>query len=62
MHFKPDPTFLVQQIIIMKHYVRRLRESAFLLKGMKIELIDERNDLKKMYFIMKQELKLSLHI
>ncbi len=34
----------------------RLRESAFLLKGLKIELIDERNGVKK-YFIMRTELK-----
>ena len=28
----------------MKHLCERLRESAFLLKGVKIEIIDERND------------------
>ena len=34
----------------------RLRESAFLLKGLKIELIDERHDVQET-FIMRQALK-----
>ena len=44
----------------MKHYVR-LRESAFLLKGMKISIKDERNDLEDV-FHYETELKLSFHI
>ena len=40
----------------MKHLCERLRESAFLLKGLKIEIIDERNDVHEL-FIMKTALE-----
>ncbi|PYZ95208.1 DNA topoisomerase IV subunit B [Salipaludibacillus keqinensis] len=44
VHFKPDPTIFST---ISYHYdtlAERLREAAFLLKGVKIELIDDRSD------------------
>ena len=56
MHFKPDTT-----IFSTTNYnyetCERLRESAFLLKGMKISIKDERNDLEDV-FHYETELKL----
>ncbi|MGK9268888.1 DNA topoisomerase IV subunit B [Bacillus inaquosorum] len=43
-HFKPDPTMFSATTYNFETLSERLRESAFLLKGLKIELIDERND------------------
>ena len=40
----------------------RLRESAFLLKGLKIELIEEAREGNMKYIIMKMVLKRLLHI
>jgi topoisomerase-4 subunit B len=42
VHFKPDPLIFSTTIIDYKQCVQRLRESAYLIKGLKIELIDER--------------------
>ncbi|MRH42594.1 DNA topoisomerase IV subunit B [Aquibacillus halophilus] len=49
IHFKPDPT-----VFSITHYQfeilsERLRESAFLLKGMQIDLIDQRDDNKETF-------------
>ncbi|WP_235179075.1 DNA topoisomerase IV subunit B [Bacillus cihuensis] len=46
IHFKPDPTIFSVTTFNYDILSERLRESAFLLKGMKIELIDERHDQK----------------
>ncbi|QIW80167.1 DNA topoisomerase IV subunit B [Bacillus tequilensis] len=43
-HFKPDSTMFSTTTYNFETLSERLRESAFLLKGLKIELIDERND------------------
>ncbi|MEH6944514.1 DNA topoisomerase IV subunit B [Bacillus sp. JJ722] len=50
IHFKPDPQIFSTTIFNYETLSERLRESAFLLKGMKIELIDERNDQKEVFF------------
>ncbi|WP_042348486.1 DNA topoisomerase IV subunit B [Bacillus massiliigorillae] len=50
IHFKPDPEIFSTTIFNYETLSERLRESAFLLKGMKIELIDERNDQKEVFF------------
>ena len=44
IHFKPDPTIFSVTTYNYETLCERLRESAFLLKGLKIEFIDERND------------------
>ena len=44
IHFKPDPTIFSVTSFNYENLCERLRESAFLLKTVKIELIDERND------------------
>ncbi|WP_339227874.1 DNA topoisomerase IV subunit B [Oceanobacillus sp. FSL K6-2867] len=49
IHFKPDPTIFTTTDYDFETISERLRESAFLLKGLKIELIDERNDEKELY-------------
>ncbi|MBP2077767.1 DNA topoisomerase IV subunit B [Oceanobacillus polygoni] len=49
IHFKPDPTIFSTTDYDFETISERLRESAFLLKGLKIELIDERNDEKELY-------------
>ncbi|KMY49861.1 DNA topoisomerase IV subunit B [Peribacillus loiseleuriae] len=46
IHFKPDPSIFSVTTYNYDILSERLRESAFLLKGMKIELIDERHDQK----------------
>lgn len=43
IHFKPDSSIFSTTIYNYETLCERLRESAFLLKGMKIEIIDERN-------------------
>ena len=43
IHFKPDATIFSTVVFNYETLSERLREAAFLLKGMKIELIDERN-------------------
>ena len=44
IHFKPDPSIFSVTTFNYETLSERLRESAFLLKGMKIELTDERHD------------------
>ncbi len=44
IHFKPDPTIFSATSFNYEILCERLRESAFLLKTVKIEIIDERND------------------
>jgi topoisomerase-4 subunit B len=44
IHFKPDPTIFSTTVFNYETLSERLRESAFLLKGLKIEIIDERHD------------------
>lgn len=50
IHFKPDPTIFSTTIFNFETLCERLRESAFLLKGMKIELIDERNQSQEIFY------------
>ena len=50
IHFKPDPTIFS---VLKYHYEtlsERLRESAFLLKGLKIDLKDENTDKHEIFF------------
>lgn len=49
IHFKPDPSIFSTTTYNAETLSERLRESAFLLKGLKIELIDERNQTKDVY-------------
>jgi topoisomerase-4 subunit B len=49
LHFKPDPTIFSTTIYNFDTICERLRESAFLLKGLKIDVIDERHDAHEIY-------------
>ncbi|MCC3357363.1 DNA topoisomerase IV subunit B [Bacillus sp. REN16] len=49
IHFKPDPTIFSTTTFNFEILSERLRESAFLLKGLKIEIIDERNHSNEVY-------------
>jgi topoisomerase-4 subunit B len=49
-HFKPDPTMFSTTTYNFETLSERLRESAFLLKGLKIELIDERNGQREVFY------------
>ncbi|PAV29588.1 DNA topoisomerase IV subunit B [Virgibacillus profundi] len=49
IHFKPDPTIFPSIVYNYETLSERLRESAFLLKGLKIQLVDKRNDEKEVY-------------
>jgi topoisomerase IV subunit B len=49
IHFKPDPQIFSTITYNYETLCERLRESAFLLKGLKIEIIDERNDVQDVY-------------
>lgn len=49
IHFKPDPEIFSTLAYNYDTLSERLRESAFLLKGLKIELIDDRNDVKDVF-------------
>jgi topoisomerase IV subunit B len=49
VHFKPDPQIFSTTSYNYETLCERLRESAFLLKGLKIEIIDERNDVQDVY-------------
>ncbi|WP_412888633.1 DNA topoisomerase IV subunit B [Bacillus sp. 1P06AnD] len=49
IHFKPDPAIFSTLIYNFETLSERLRESAFLMKGMKIELIDDRNNNREMF-------------
>lgn len=42
VHFKPDPLIFSTTLIDYKQCVQRLKESAYLIKGLKIDLVDER--------------------
>ena len=44
VHFKPDPSIFSTTLIDYKLCVNRLKESAYLIKGLKIDLIDERTN------------------
>ncbi|WP_075980619.1 DNA topoisomerase IV subunit B [Bacillus massilinigeriensis] len=50
IHFKPDPTVFSTTTYNYDTLCERLRESAFLLKGMKIEIIDDRNDMHDIFY------------
>jgi topoisomerase IV subunit B len=49
IHFKPDPTIFSTTTYNFETLCERLRESAFLLKGLKIEIIDDRNDFHEVF-------------
>ena len=49
IHFKPDPTIFSTTTYNYETLCERLRESAFLLKGVKIDIYDERNDLHETF-------------
>ncbi|WP_419865720.1 DNA topoisomerase IV subunit B [Bacillus dakarensis] len=49
IHFKPDTTIFSSTTYNYETLCERLRESAFLLKGMKIEIIDERNEVREIF-------------
>ncbi|MGM0901018.1 DNA topoisomerase IV subunit B [Mesobacillus maritimus] len=49
IHFKPDPKIFSTITYNYNTLCERLRESAFLLKGLKIEIIDERNDVRELF-------------
>ncbi|MDF2556563.1 MAG: parE [Bacillales bacterium] len=49
VHFKPDPSIFSTTIFNYDTLSERLRESAFLLKGLKIELQDLRSDVKEIF-------------
>ncbi|MDM8099546.1 MULTISPECIES: DNA topoisomerase IV subunit B [Oceanobacillus] len=49
IHFKPDPSIFSTTVFNFETISERLRESAFLLKGLKIELKDEHNGERQVY-------------
>lgn len=49
IHFKPDPAIFSTTTFNYEILCERLRESAFLLKALKIEIFDERNDLHDIF-------------
>lgn len=49
IHFKPDPQIFSTLTYNFDTLSERLRESAFLLKGLKIEIIDERHGAKEVF-------------
>ncbi|WP_040985394.1 DNA topoisomerase IV subunit B [Oceanobacillus jeddahense] len=49
IHFKPDPAIFSTIVFNFETISERLRESAFLLKGLKIELKDEHNGEHQIY-------------
>nr|WP_078380589.1 DNA topoisomerase IV subunit B [Sutcliffiella halmapala] len=49
IHFKPDTTIFSTTTYNFETLCERIRESAFLLKGLKIELNDERNGVKEVF-------------
>ena len=50
VHFLPDTTIFSTTKYNYETFCERLRESAFLLKGLKIELIDERTDAHDVFY------------
>lgn len=49
IHFKPDPAIFSTTTYNYETLCERLRESAFLLKGLRIEIIDERNNKQSVF-------------
>ena len=49
IHFKPDTSIFSTTTYNFETLCERLRESAFLLKGLKIEINDERNGVKEIF-------------
>lgn len=49
IHFKPDPAIFSATVYNFETLSERLREAAFLLKGLKIELVDQRDNAKETY-------------
>ncbi|WP_200792869.1 DNA topoisomerase IV subunit B [Bacillus massilinigeriensis] len=49
IHFKPDSEIFSTLTYNYDTLCERLRESAFLLKGLKIDIIDERNDVRETF-------------
>jgi topoisomerase IV subunit B len=49
IHFKPDTTIFSTTTYNFETLCERLRESAFLLKGLKIEIIDDRNSFHEVF-------------
>ena len=49
IHFKPDPTIFSTTVFNYDTLSERLRESAFLLKGMNITIVDERHDVHDVF-------------
>ncbi|WP_313800292.1 DNA topoisomerase IV subunit B [Cytobacillus sp.] len=49
IHFKPDSSIFSTTTYNYETLCERLRESAFLLKGMKIEIIDDRNGVQDIF-------------
>ncbi|WP_342431522.1 DNA topoisomerase IV subunit B [Neobacillus sp. FSL H8-0543] len=49
IHFKPDTTIFSTTTYNFETLCERLRESAFLLKGLKIEIIDDRNHFHEVF-------------
>lgn len=49
IHFKPDTAIFSTIVYNFETLSERLREAAFLLKGLKVELIDERDEIKEAY-------------
>ncbi|EPR26718.1 Topoisomerase IV subunit B [Geobacillus sp. WSUCF1] len=49
IQFKPDPTIFSTTVFDYETLSERLRESAFLLKGLKIELVDERTGMREVF-------------
>ena len=50
VHFKPDPDIFSTTIFDYKQCCTRLKEAAFLIKGLKIDLVDERNGQSDTFF------------
>jgi topoisomerase-4 subunit B len=50
IHFKPDPAIFSTTTFNYDTLCERLRESAFLLKGLKIEIIDDRNGQSDIFY------------
>jgi topoisomerase IV subunit B len=49
IHFKPDSTIFSTTTYNFETLCERLRESAFLLKGLKIDITDDRNDFHEVF-------------
>ena len=49
VHFKPDPSIFSTTLIDYKQCALRLKEAAYLVKGLKAELIDERTGVSEVF-------------